>query len=221
MDLAAVKARVAELDEDPGWYQNIELGNGVQTKTRRIWREPADHPADRWRAVEPGFPKSFADKSVLDVGCNAGFFSFKAAERGATDIVAVDYNERYIEQAKFANEVRGDKIDFRVGSVENLRSLKKRFDIVLCIGLLYHVKDLLGGVREIAHVTSEMAIIESAIYNDADELPLIRVAGGDTALPGTWHPNIAGLTALCLKTGFKRVEPLFKEGGRGGVIAYK
>lgn len=221
MDQAAIKARVAELDQDPGWYQNIDLGNGIETKTRRIWREPADHPNDRWNAVAPAFPESFAGKSVLDVGCNAGFFSFKAAERGADHVCGIDYNERYIEQAKFANEVRGDNVDFRVGSVEKLRALGRQFDITLCIGLLYHVKDLLGGIREIAHMTREMAIIESAIHNDNDKLPLVRVAGGNTELPGTWHPNIAALEELCLKTGFARTEPLFKDGGRGGIIAYK
>lgn len=221
MDIAAIRARIAQLDENPGWYQNIKLGEGLQTKTRRIWREPADHPMDRWHAVEPAFPDSFAGKSVLDVGCNAGFFSFKAAERGAAYVCGVDYNAAYIEQAKFAAEIRGDNVDFRVCSVERLRSLKKIFNVTLCIGLLYHTKDLLGAIREIAHVTDEMAIIESAIHNDADTLPLVRVAGGNTELPGTWHPNIAALRALFEKTGFARTEPLFKDGGRGGIVAFK
>ena len=221
MDLAAVKARVAELDEDPGWYQNIDLGNGVQTKTRRIWREPADHPAGRWRSIEPGFPASLAGKTVLDVGCNAGFFSFKAAERGAAEVVAVDYNARYIEQAQFSNDVRGDNVDFRICSVNKLHSLKKTFDVTLCIGLLYHVEDLLGAIREIARVTKEMAIIESAIYYDDDTLPLVRIAGGTTALPGSWHPNVAALRAVTEKMGFQKTELLFKDKIRGGIIAYK
>ena len=221
MNETEIETRMAALDNDPGWYQNIDLKNGMMTKTRRIWREPADHPRGRWEAVASAFPESFEGKSVLDVGCNAGFFSFVAADRGADYVCGVDYNEKYIAQAKFANEVRGDRVDFRVGAVSDLRDLGRTFDVTLCIGLLYHVKDLLGAVREIAHVTKSVAIIESAIHNDDDKLPLVRVADGDTSLPGSWHPNIAALRALFEKTGFERTEPLFKDGGRGGIVAYK
>ena len=221
MEMDAIKARISELDDDPGWYQNIDLKNGLQTKTRCVWGEKIDHPRERWEAVASAFPQSFEGKTVLDVGCNAGFFSFVAAERNAKYVCGLDYNEKYIEQAKFANDVRGSNVDFRVGSTNALSSLNKSFDITLCIGLLYHVSDIWGAIREISRVTKEMAIVESAIHNDNDKLPLVRVAGQKTSLPGTWHPNIAALRELFELADFKRTEPLFKDGARGGIVAYK
>ncbi|MEL7489369.1 MAG: class I SAM-dependent methyltransferase [Pseudomonadota bacterium] len=221
METDTIKARIAALDADPGWYQNIDLKNGIQTKSRCVWGEKIDHPRERWEAVAPAFPKSFEGKSVLDIGCNAGFFSFVAAERGAAYVCGVDYNEKYIEQAKLANEIRGDAVDFRVGSTKTLRKLNRNFDITLCIGLLYHVGDIWGAICEISRITDEMAIVESAIHNDDDRLPLMRVAGQTTALPGTWHPNIAALRELFGMAGFKKTEVLFKNGARGGIVAYK
>ncbi|MEO1240477.1 MAG: methyltransferase domain-containing protein [Pseudomonadota bacterium] len=221
MTLDEIKSRVSELDADPGWYQNIDLKNGLNTKTRRLWGEEIDHPRARWEAVAPAFPQSFAGKSVLDVGCNAGFFSFVAADRGASSVYGLDNNSKYIEQAKFANTVRGDNIRFQEGSATHLTSLKKTFDITLCIGLLYHVSDIYKAIKDISRVTTEMAIIESAIYNDDDLKPLMRVASGDVALPGIWHPNISALKALFEIAGFSRTETLFKDGARGGIVAYK
>jgi 2-polyprenyl-3-methyl-5-hydroxy-6-metoxy-1,4-benzoquinol methylase len=221
MNMDQIKERVAQLDKDPGWYQNIDLKNGVQTKTRKVWGEELDHPKIRWKAVEPGFPESFTGKSVLDVGCNAGFFSFVAAERGAGYVCGIDANEKYIAQARFANEIRGDNVDFRALRIQQLPSLNRKFDITICIGLLYHLGDIYGAIKSISAMTTEMAIVESAIHPDDNELPLVRVATQEGKLPGVWHPNIAALEALFKLCGFKRTVKLFKAGGRGGILAYK
>ncbi len=222
MDINTVRRRVAELDQKLGWYQNIDLKCGVHTKTRSIWGEDYDHPRQRWESMAPGFPASFAGKTVLDVGCNAGFFSFVAADRGAKKVVAIDYNEGYIEQAKLCGEVRGDKnVEFHVGNVHNVTSLKEKFDITLCIGLLYHVQDIAGAIRAIANVTKEMAIVESAIHPGNNDKPLVLVASGTGRQPGTWHPNMTALKYMFEKVGFTRTEDVFTKGGRGGIVAYK
>lgn len=221
MNIEDIRKKVAELDTDPGWYQNIDLKNGIRTKTRQVWGEEIDHPKTRWKAVEKAFPATFAGKSVLDVGCNAGFFSFVAAERGADYVCGIDANEKYIRQAQFANELRGDNVDFRALPIQRLSSLERKFDITICIGLLYHLADIYGAIRSISAMTTEMAIVESAIYSDDDRIPLVRVAQQAVNLPGTWHPNIAALEALFRLCGFSRTEKLFKDGGRGGIIAYK
>jgi tRNA (mo5U34)-methyltransferase len=216
-----VLSRIAELDEAPGWYQNIDLKNGIHTKTRKVWGEELDHPRRRWEAVRSAFPESLAGKSVLDVGCNAGFFSFMAAERGAESVLGVDYNDRYVEQARFCNAVRGDKVEFRVMPVGDVRKLGRSFDITLCIGLLYHVHDILGAIQAISDVTTEMAIVESAIHPNTSDVPLLLYTGNDKKLPGHWHPNMSALSAMLLAVGFQRVEPTFRDGGRGGIVAFK
>lgn len=213
--------RVRAFDADPGWYQDIDLKNGISTKTRRLWGEELKNPRERWRSIKSAFPAKFQKKSVLDLGCNAGYFSFKVADRGAARIVGVDLNPKYIEQAKFCNEVRGDNAEFRVGGVTPIEAGDREFDITLCIGLLYHVPDIFGAIKEISRVTRDFAIVESAIYEDDDTTPLMRVADQKGALPGIWHPNIAGLRKLFHLARFSRTEVLFKNTGRGGIVAYK
>lgn len=221
MRLEDIRERVAALDADMGWYQNIDLKCGISTKSRQVWGEDIDHPRRRWEFVRQAFPPSFAGKSVLDVGCNAGFFSFVAAERGASYVCGVDYSKKYIEQAIFCNEVRGDNVEFVMCDATALHKLNRTFDITLCIGLLYHVTDILGSVRQIAKSTNEMAIVESAILNDDDVRPMVLMTAKDPKKPGSWHPNIRALRDMFEAAGFARTEPLFKSGGRGGIVAYK
>lgn len=221
MTLDEVKRRVAELDADLGWYQNIDLKNGVQTKTRRVWGEEADHPRQRWEWMQSGFPTDFTGKTVLDVGCNAGFFSFVAAERGAKRVLGVDLKQGYIDQARFANDVRGDKVEFQTAGVNDVTKFGEQFDITICIGLLYHVRDIYGAIEAIAAVTKEMAIVESAIHPGNEGVPLVRVAPGKGGLPGIWHPNITALRFMFERVGFARTEQVFGGTGRGGIVAYK
>lgn len=221
MTIEDIRTRVAEFDKNPGWYQNIDLKNGVATKTRRVWGEKIDHPRERWEAVRPAFPATFKGKSVLDLGCNAGFFSFIAAERGAARVCGVDYNEKFVEQARFANEVRGDNVEFHVGGVTPLNFKRNTFDVTLCIGLLYHVTDIMGAIMEIGRVTKEYAIVESAILETHEDHPLVLVADQNTSKPGTWHPNIPALRKMFQLAHFTRTEILFKKDGRGGIVAWK
>ena len=84
-----IQVRIREFEDDLGWYQNIDLGNGIKTKTRRVWGEEIDHPRRRFEEVESHIPDSMEGLSVLDIGCNAGFFSFLAKDRGAEDVVGI------------------------------------------------------------------------------------------------------------------------------------
>lgn len=221
MDQETISRRVKELDDNLGWYQNIDLKCGIQTKTRTVWGEEIDHPRQRWESIAPGFPSDFSGKTVLDVGCNAGYFSFVAADRGASRIVALDYKQGYIDQAQFCNEVRGDKIDFRVGNVLDIEKLNQDFDITICIGLLYHVQDIVGAIRAIAKVTRELAIVESAVHPGNNDRPLVYVPSGKGREPGTWHPNMTALKYMFEKEGFSRTQDIFTRGGRGGILAFK
>ncbi len=221
---ARIRQRVAELDAGVGWYQNIDLGGGITTKSRQVWGEDADHPRARWEEVAPAVPASLEGMSVLDIGCNAGFIALEAAKRGADYVCGVDYNAAYIEQAEFCAEVRGDDVDFRVLDIYELESLGRRFDFVFCIGILYHCAYLLRAVEQVAKVTAGTVVVESAIHPGNNELPLVRyVASGgypDSArLPGHWHPNMTALADLFAVQGFTDVRELFRKGGRGGIVA--
>ena len=224
-----VRRRIAELDSDPGWYQDIDVGDGMRTKSRVIWGEDPDHPRRRWEQIAGAIPGDLSGMSVLDIGCNAGYFAFQAKQRGARYVCGVDLKPGYIEQARFCAEAKDLDVDFRTLSIYHLARLDRQFDLVLCIGLLYHCKYLMTALEQVAAVARTTVIAESAIDPGDSDIPYVRFvrssqyggpdARGSRRLPGHWHPNMTALAELFREVGFSDVRPLFTDGGRGAVIA--
>jgi tRNA (mo5U34)-methyltransferase len=232
MDEQQIRERIRYFDEEGlGWYQNIDLGHGISTKTRRVWGEDIDHPRKRWQEIAGAVPASLAGKSVLDLGCNAGWICFEAVDRGSTDVCGIDHKQGYIDQARFCAEVRGQDVDFRVGSIYDLAELGRTFDIVFCVGILYHCKYLYQAVEAASAICASTIIVETAIHPGNNDLPLVRFvrssqfagpdADGSARLPGHWHPNMTALKALFAEQGFTEVDELFTDGGRGGIVAHR
>lgn len=225
----AIDARIQELDDDLGWYQDIDLLNGRSTKTRRVWGEEIDHPKKRWTEMASVVPDDMTGMSVLDIGCNAGYFSFQAKDRGAAEVLGVDLKQGYIDQARFCAEVRNQDVEFQQCDIYDLTKLGRTFDFVFCIGILYHCNYLKKAVEQVGAVCKGTAAIETAIHPGHNELPLVRFvrtsqyggpdATGAARLPGHWHPNMTALKDLFYECGFATVEDVFVDGGRGGVVA--
>ena len=127
-----IQSRVLELGE---WFHNMELGG--------IWTAPGhflgDYPGVKWRRFAHAIP-DLSGRTVLDVGCNAGFYSIEMKRRGASRVVGVDSDERYLAQARFAAEVAAVDIEFHQMSVYEVPQLGERFDVVLFMGVLYHLR---------------------------------------------------------------------------------
>src|SRR5512134_240849 len=130
---ADIQRRVDALGE---WFHNIDLA-GVKTAPGHFL---GDYPSVLWRHIAPGLPLNLAGKTVLDIGCNAGFYSIELKRRGAARVVGLDTSDRYLAQARFAAEVCGVDIEFRRLSVYDIAKLAERFDIVLLMGVLYHLR---------------------------------------------------------------------------------
>jgi tRNA (mo5U34)-methyltransferase len=118
------------------WFHNIDL-KGVRTAPSHFL---GDYPAVKWRRFADAIPENLAGKSVLDIGCNAGFYSIEMKRRGAARVLSLDSSEAYLEQARFAAEVSGLDIEFRRMSVYDIGKLGETFDIVLFLGVLYHLR---------------------------------------------------------------------------------
>ncbi len=230
MDLQDIQKKVDEFEnEGLGWYQNIDLKCGISTKTRQIWGEGIDHPRKRFEEIADAIPADLTGKSVLDIGCNAGFLAFEAKDRGADYVCGVDLKQGYIDQANFCAEVRDQDVDFRVLSIYELKQLQRQFDLVFCVGILYHCQYLLEAVEQASAAAAGTIIVETAIHPGHLELPLVRYvrssgyggaqADGAARLPGHWHPNMTALKDMFLEQGFGAVEELFVDGGRGGIVA--
>ncbi len=219
MDRAEIERKVLEFDEDPGWYQNIDLGMGLRTKSRVIYGEDPDHPKQRWDCIASAVPDALSGKSVLDLGCNAGYFAFEAARRGATDVHGIDLRRGYVDQARFCAEVTGLPVTFDTTSVYDLKSLERTYDLVFFVGLLYHCKYILEAVDQVSAVAADTVIVESAIELDTGDEPLVSYVGNNPNRPGTWQPSIPAMIEMFKESGFESVEPLFQRGGRGGIVA--
>jgi tRNA (mo5U34)-methyltransferase len=161
-----MQARVRALGK---WFHNIELG-GVQTAPDHFL---GDYPATKWRRFSDALPSDLSGLTVLDIGCNGGFYSIEMKRRGADRVLALDHDDVYLEQARFAAESLGVDIEFRKLSVYDVGSLGERFDIVLFMGVLYHLRYPLLALDLIRrHVARDWLIFQSMQRGEASILPL-------------------------------------------------
>ncbi len=128
-----IEQRVRSLGE---WFHNLDL-KGVRTAPNHFL---GDYPEMNWKHIRDAIPQDLTGRSVLDIGCNAGFFSMEMKRRGASRVLAVDSDERYLAQGRFAAEVNGLDIEFRKLDVYDVGSLRERFDLVLFMGVFYHLR---------------------------------------------------------------------------------
>ena len=110
---------------------------------------------------------------MLDVGCNAGFYALEMRRRGAERVVAVDADLGYLAQARFAAEVEGAEIEFRQLSVYDVGELGERFDLVLFLGVFYHLRHPLLALDLIhEHVARDLLVFQSMQRGSAEVEPV-------------------------------------------------
>lgn len=151
---------------------------------------------------------------VLEAGCNSGVFAFLCAQRGA-NVIGIDVVDHYLVQAESikAHLKFGDKVDFKKLSVYDSDSLGK-FDIVLALGLLYHLKFWLYALNKLSSIAEKLIVIDTEVLSvkeDAHQARFIRekYRGDET----NWWVLGAGLIVERLKSlGFSNVFA-FKVGG--------
>jgi tRNA (mo5U34)-methyltransferase len=99
-----------------------------------------DYPQVKWQRFSGVVPGSLQGKTVLDIGCNAGFYAMEMKRRGADRVLGLDSRDEYLAQARFAAEVNNLDIEFRNLSVYDVGSLRESFDLVIFMGVLYHLR---------------------------------------------------------------------------------
>lgn len=218
---AQIERRARELGD---WFHNIDLG-GVQTAPDHFL---GDYPAIKWRRFADSIPQDLRGRTVLDIGCNGGFYSIEMKRRGADRVVGIDYDETYLRQARFAAEACGTEIDFRQLSVYDVATLGERFDIVLFMGVFYHLRhpllaldlvhehvarDLLvfqsmqRGSGEVEPLAEDYPFWETEIFNRPG-YPRLHFIEHSYSRDGTnwWVPNRAGVEAMLRSAGFDIVQ---------------
>lgn len=148
-----------ELLELGPWFHNLHLPGGVQTAPNHPL---GDFPAFKWRQLEQTLPDDLSGWSVLDIGCNAGFYSFELAKRGA-EVCGIDMDPHYLRQAHWACEQLGlaDKVSFRQMQVYELARSTECYDLVLFMGVFYHLRYPLLALDIVAERTERMLVFQS------------------------------------------------------------
>jgi tRNA (mo5U34)-methyltransferase len=142
------------------WFHNLKL-EGISTAPEHYL---GDYPAVKWRKFANAIPEDLSGSTVLDIGCNAGFYALEMKRRGAERVLGIDTEEEYLAQGRFAAEVSGLDIEFRRLSVYEVGGLNERFDIVLFMGVLYHLRHPLLALDLIhEHVASGLMVFQSMI----------------------------------------------------------
>ena len=212
-----IRRKVAALGP---WFHNMELA-GVQTAPDHFL---GDYPSVKWRRFAHAVPADLSGKTVLDIGCNGGFYALEMKRRGAARVLAIDHDPDYLEQARFAAEITGLEIEFAPLSVYDVGAIGERFDLVLFLGVFYHLRHpllALDLIRE--HVAQDLFVCQSMQRGDPGEEPLDedypfaetavferpayphlsfiehRYAGDDT---NWWVPNRACMKAMLRSAGF-------------------
>lgn len=140
------------------WFHNISLA-GVYTAPQHFL---GDYPQVKYRHFRHALPEDLTGKRVLDIGCNAGFYSLEMKRRGAARVLGIDTDERYLSQARFAAEICRLEIEFRSMTVWDVASLGERFDVVIFMGVLYHLRHPLLALDLIhEHVAKDLLVFQS------------------------------------------------------------
>lgn len=207
--------------EDLGpWFHNMELG-GIMTAPEHFL---GDYPRFKWNRFREALPRDLRGMTVLDVGCNAGFYALEMKRRGADRVVGIDSDPRYLQQAGLAAEVLGLDIELQRMSVYDVADLGERFDLVLFMGVLYHLRyplyaldllrehvvgdemvfqSMLRGDPEIAEVTDDYPFDERSVFDRPGHPRMCFVEHSYSGDPGNWWiPNRACVEAMLRSAGF-------------------
>jgi tRNA (mo5U34)-methyltransferase len=149
------------------WFHNLHLPSGDQTAPGHPL---GDFPAYKWRELAPHLPTDLRGWRALDIGCNAGFYSFELARLGAS-VVAIDKDEHYLRQARWAAGQLGleEAVRFERLEVYELATRAETFDLVLFLGVLYHLRHPLLALDLVAEKVERLLVVQTLTVPGPDE----------------------------------------------------
>ncbi len=204
--LEDLKKEVASID----WWHTIDLGHGIITPGQD------DTPA-KLRAIQ--MPEDLSGMTVLDIGAWDGFFAFEAERRGAKRVLAIDsvcWKNRPGAKDGFelARKVLRSRVeDLEMEVVDISRERIGAFDLVLFLGVLYHMRHPLLALERVSSVTKNLLILETAVDMSFSRRPAMVFypgdeLGGDSS--NWWGPNRSAVEAMLRTVGFREVKLVAK-----------
>ena len=228
MDRAEIEKRIQSF---PRWHYEFDLG-GVKTPifkpghvNRHIQRKR--YFFDPLVRLCGG---SLAGKRVLDLGCNAGFWSLAAIEAGADYVFGIDGREMHVEQSEFvfeARELPREKYDFALGNVFEYDFARRgTFDVVLFLGLMYHIAKPVEIMDIISRANTDLLVIDTAVsILPGSYMRLKRENIDDPKMSADYtvvmHPSCQAVVDLAETFGYRAevLKPRFTD--YGGATVYR
>lgn len=195
---------LAAIDRVPRWRHTIEVAPGITTPggpTHRVLRRI-------------GLPTDLAGKSVLDIGCSDGFFAFECEKRGAARVVAIDdWSSPFVdgpEGLRTAHAILHSKVEVRNMDLQTLDPGELgEFDVVLCLGVLYHLRFPFLGMERLAQLTRGVLHVETEVSESIINRPVLTFIEGlyrGRDITTWWVPSISCVQQMARAAGFQRVE---------------
>jgi len=208
------------------WFHNLHLPDGTQTVPDHFLG--GDFPAFKWEQIRDHLPADLDGWTALDIGCNAGFYSFELARRGAL-VTGIDHDPHYLRQARWAAGQFGleERVRFRQMQVYDLAAVAETYDLVLFMGVLYHLRYPLLGLDIVARKVGRRLIFQTLTMpgEEVAEPPADLPIDGREAMlePGWpkmafierrladdptnwWAPNHAAVEAMLRSAGLRVLE---------------
>jgi tRNA (mo5U34)-methyltransferase len=219
---STVGTRAEEIAAMGHWFHNLHLPDGTQTAPDHPL---GDYPAYKWQHLAVHLPQDLAGWRVLDIGCNAGFYTFELARRGAI-VTGIDHDPRYLAQAQWAaRQYRlEDWVTLRRMQVYDLSGSDECFDLILFMGVFYHLRYPTLALDIVAQRVRRLLVFQTLTIPGEEVHPapeqldfgnreVMREAGwpkmafieGKFAGDPTnwWVPNHAGVEAILRASGLQ------------------
>lgn len=208
-------------DHKPGvgdirWWHRINLpGHGYTEGKVLHGPDGGDWPTTRF-----GMPDDLTGTSVLDIGAWDGFFSFEAERRGAEQVTASDCssdaggNPSGTAGFFYAKKCLDSKVKLRYLNIEKVRVRGPGFDLVLCYGVLYHLKSPLIAMENLSNLTADggICLLETAIGLPHTGIPLLEYRPNHEGDPTNYfYPNTVWVLQSALQVGFKKAEVVYND----------
>jgi tRNA (mo5U34)-methyltransferase len=142
------------------WFHNLHLPDGRQTAPDHPL---GDFPAFKWEQIASVVPDDMRGMRALDIGCNAGFYSIALARRGA-EVLGIDVDPHYLRQAAWARErfgIDASRLSLARMQVYDLARMDESFDVVLFLGVLYHLRYPLLALDLVAEKVGGLLILQT------------------------------------------------------------
>jgi tRNA (mo5U34)-methyltransferase len=155
----ATEPTAATIEALSPWFHNLHLPDGTQTCPKHRF---GDFPSFKWQQIAPHLPEDLRGWNCLDIGCNAGFYSFALARRGAK-VLGIDLDEHYLRQARWACTQFGleDHVRFERMQVYDLAHTQDFFDLVLFMGVLYHLRYPMLGLDIVSQKVARLMVFQT------------------------------------------------------------